>query len=72
MTVYNQFGSRRGLLEAVLDQLAQRRRLVRLPALDAEFCEILQARSDLRRQALTVLIKRGGLRDLVTFTFDSI
>lgn len=92
----------------MLDELAQRERLVRLPAaletedpeaaldalieifcdfwaehpalgrlhdaiaLDAEFGEILQARSELRRQALAALIKRGGLRDLVTFTFDSI
>jgi AcrR family transcriptional regulator len=30
LTVYNQFGSRRGLLEAVFDDLAQRGRLVRL------------------------------------------
>jgi AcrR family transcriptional regulator len=31
LTVYNQFGSRRGLLEAVLDELAQHGRLLRLP-----------------------------------------
>src|SRR3982074_1387008 len=30
LTVYNQFGSRRGLLEAVFDHLAQRGRLQRI------------------------------------------
>ncbi|WNL46475.1 TetR/AcrR family transcriptional regulator [Dyella sp. BiH032] len=98
LTVYNQFGSRRGLFEAVLDELAQRGRLLRLPAaleakdpaaaldalieifcdfwagdsalgrlhdaiaLDAEFGEVLQARSELRRQALTALLKRMGFK----------
>lgn len=32
LTVYNHFGSRRGLLEAVLDQLAENGKLRRLPA----------------------------------------
>jgi AcrR family transcriptional regulator len=31
LTVYNQFGSRRGLLEAVFDDIARRGRLARLP-----------------------------------------
>lgn len=96
LTVYNQFGSRRGLLEAVLDELAERGRLVRLPqalqaedprvalevlidifcdfwagdpalarlhdaiALDTEFGEALQARNELRRERLKVLINRMG------------
>src|SRR5713226_8597849 len=30
LTVYNQFGSRRGLLEAVFDDIARRGRLIRL------------------------------------------
>lgn len=48
LTVYNQFGSRRGLLEAVFDEIARRGRLVRIKQAMAE--------SD-PRKGLTMLVE---------------
>jgi AcrR family transcriptional regulator len=95
LTVYNQFESKRGLLEAVFDDMAQRGGLSELPAVFAEadadealrrfvsvFCRFwvahgaviprfaamtrlddevaasLEERTERRRQALTVLVRR--------------
>jgi AcrR family transcriptional regulator len=100
LTVYNQFQSKRGLLEAVFDDLAQRGGLSELPQVFAEgdpdkamrrfvtvFCRFwaahaallprftavtkldddvaasLLSRTERRRQALTVLVSRLGVRD---------
>src|SRR5947209_17984365 len=52
LTVYNQFGSRRGLLEAVFDEIAARGGLTRLPGVlqmaDAR-AALTQLRSEERR-----------------------
>lgn len=99
MTVYHQFGSKIGLLEALCDFLAANgnieqlvsvfrlsdpfeglerlvaifgqfyetdrlvtRRLRALAALDAEFEQVIRARDERRRHALTVLMQRINLR----------
>jgi AcrR family transcriptional regulator len=115
LTVYNQFGSRRALMEAVFDEIARRGGLARLAAAmatpdpraaldalidtfcdfwsyrrdamgrleaesaaDAEFAEMLAARNERRRAALSVLVGRlatpapssdSGMGDLVDVLF---
>ncbi len=63
LTVYHQFGSRRGLLEAIFDQIAERGdpavgRLHEAMATDPEFAQALIERNERRRKTADVLVGR--------------
>ena len=61
LTVYHQFGSRRGLLEAVFDDIARRGGLNEIAgamATDPEFAQALGERNERRRKAFKVLVGR--------------
>src|SRR6266852_6051769 len=58
MTIYHQFGSKIGLLEALSDFLAAYGGMEQLAALDPDFEHVIRARDERRRQGLGVIVRR--------------